>query len=319
MAFLLGLILLLAIVVAALVWFTSNMAKRVEAMLPPRGQFMDIDGQRIHYTDTGGSKPAIVLIHGLGGNLLHFNYGIADKLAADYRVILVDRPGSGYSIRPEGTSATLTTQAKTVATLIRQLGLKQPLVVGHSLGGALSLAIALDHPDCAGGLALIAPLTHTVASPSAVFNGLNVPSPLMRKIIAWTVATPLGVRRGPTLLKEVFAPETPPADFPIRAGAVLGLRPTAFYNSSTDFMAAAETLPGYMARYKSLAIPMAMLFGRGDRLLDYRAQGEAMKATCPALDLELVDGGHMLPMTQADRCVAMVRRVAERQKEARAA
>ena len=100
MAFLLGLILLLAIVVAALVWFTSNMAKRVEAMLPPRGQFMDIDGQRIHYTDTGGSKPAIVLIHGLGGNLLHFNYGIADKLAADYRVILVDRPGSGYSIRP---------------------------------------------------------------------------------------------------------------------------------------------------------------------------------------------------------------------------
>ena len=77
----------------------------------------------------------------------------------------------------------------------------------------------------------------------------------MRKIIAWTVATPLGIRRGPTLLKEVFAPETPPADFPIRAGAVLGLRPTAFYNSSTDFMAAAETLPGYMARYKSLPFP----------------------------------------------------------------
>ena len=123
MAFLFGLILLLAIVVAALVWFTANMATRVEAMLPPRGQFMDIDGQRIHYTDTGGTKPAIVLIHGLGGNLLHFNYGIADKLAADYRVILVDRPGSGYSIRPEGTSATLTAQAKTVATLIRQLGL----------------------------------------------------------------------------------------------------------------------------------------------------------------------------------------------------
>ena len=62
-----------------------------------------------------------------------------------------------------------------------------------------------------------------------------------------------------------------------------------------------------------------MLFGSGDRLLDYRAQGEAMKATCPALDLELVDGGHMLPMTQADRCVAMVRRVAERQRDAQAA
>ena len=50
MAILLGLIVLLAVVIAGLVWFTGMMARRVEAMLPPRGQFMDIDGQRIHYT-----------------------------------------------------------------------------------------------------------------------------------------------------------------------------------------------------------------------------------------------------------------------------
>jgi len=319
MAILLGLIVLLAVIIAGLVWFTGMMAKRVEAMLPPRGQFMDIDGQRIHYTDTGGSKPPIVMIHGLGGNLLHFGYAMADKLANDYRVINVDRPGAGYSTRPDDAPATLTAQAKTVATLIRQLGLKQPLVVGHSLGGALSLAIALDHPDCAGGLALIAPLTHVVDTPPDVFKGLEITSPLMRKAIAWTVATPLGIRRGPALLKQVFAPEAAPADFPIRAGGILGLRPNAFYATSTDLMSAAETLPGYMARYKGLSIPMAMLYGRGDRLLDYRAQGEAMKIVCPALDLELVEGGHMLPMTQADRCIAMVKRVAERQQGMQAA
>ena len=85
----------------------------------------------------------------------------------------------------------------------------------------------------------------------------------------------------------------------MRGGGLLGLRPTAFYNTSTDLMAINDTLPGYMARYKSLAIPMAMLYGRGDRLLDYRAQGEAMKVTCPALDLELMEGGHMLPITPA--------------------
>src|SRR5438445_4869949 len=131
MAILLGLILLLAIIVAGLVWFTSNTAKRVEALLPPRGQFMDIDGQRIHYVDSGGSKPPIVMIHGLGGNLLHFGYAMADKLSADYRVILVDRPGSGYSTRPEDAPATLTAQAKTIEALIRRLGLKRPLLVGH--------------------------------------------------------------------------------------------------------------------------------------------------------------------------------------------
>jgi pimeloyl-ACP methyl ester carboxylesterase len=319
MTFLLGLILLLAIVIAGLVWFTANTARRVEAMLPPRGQFMDIDGQRIHYTDTGGAKPPIVMIHGLGGNLLHFGYAMAEKLANDYRIILVDRPGAGYSTRPDDAPATLTAQARTIATLIRRLGLKQPLVVGHSLGGALSLAIALDHPDCAGGLALLAPLTHARDEVPEVFRGLAISSPLMRKAVAWTVATPLGIRRGPQLLAEVFAPESAPADFPIRAGGVLGLRPQAFYATSTDMVSVNETLPGYMARYKSLDIPMAMLFGREDRILDYRAQGEAMKATCPALDLELTTGGHMLPITQPDRCVALVRRVAERQKEAHAA
>ena len=319
MAFLLGLILLLAVIIAGLVWFTSNTAKRVEALLPPRGQFMDVDGQRIHYVDAGGSKPPIVMIHGLGGNLLHFGYAMADKLANDYRVILVDRPGAGYSTRPDDAPATLTAQAKTIATLIRRLDLKQPLLVGHSLGGALSLAIALDHPDCAGGLALIAPLTHAREDVPEVFQGLVIASPLVRKAIAWTVATPLGIRRGPKLLAEVFAPEAAPADFPMRAGGLLGLRPTAFYNTSTDLMAAGETLQGYMARYKSLDIPMAMLFGRGDRLLDYRGQGEAMKIVCPALDLELVEGGHMLPMTQSERCIALVRRVAERQGAARAA
>jgi pimeloyl-ACP methyl ester carboxylesterase len=319
MAILLGLILLLAVIIAGLVWFTANTAKRVEALLPPRGQFMDIDGQRVHYVDTGGSKPAIVMIHGLGGNLLHFGYAMADKLANDFRVILVDRPGSGYSTRPDNAAATLTAQAKTIATLIRRLELKQPLVVGHSLGGALSLAIALDHPDCAGGLALLAPLTHSVESAPDVFKGIEIPSPLVRKAIAWTVATPLGIRRGPKLVAEVFAPEAAPADFPIRGGGLLGLRPNAFYATSSDMMAVSDVLPGYMARYKSLSLPMAMLYGKGDRLLDYRAQGEAMKIVCPALDLELMEGGHMLPITQADRCAALVRRVAERQRAAHAA
>ncbi|MFX8512336.1 alpha/beta fold hydrolase, partial [Acinetobacter baumannii] len=85
---------------------------------------------------------AVVMIHGLGGNMLHFGYAMADKLANDFRVVLVDRPGSGYSTRPDAAPATLTAQAGTIATLIRRLDLKQPLVVGHSLGGALSLAIA---------------------------------------------------------------------------------------------------------------------------------------------------------------------------------
>jgi pimeloyl-ACP methyl ester carboxylesterase len=303
------------IVILGLVVFTARTARKVEAALPPRGKFMQVGSERIHYVDRGGAGPAIVMIHGLGGNLMHFTYALADELTGDFRVIIVDRPACGYSERPEGAPADLKAQAATLAKFMRALGLKQPLVVGHSLGGALSLAIALDHPDCAGALALIAPLTHVPDNVPDVLKGLIIHSPALRKVNAWTLATPLGIRRGAAALEEVFAPEPAPADFPIRAGGLLGLRPKAFCAASSDAVLAEYVLPNYVARYASLALPMGMLFGKGDRLLDYHAQGEAMKVVCPALDLELMEGGHMLPMTAPDRCAALIRRVAARQQE----
>jgi pimeloyl-ACP methyl ester carboxylesterase len=308
------LVLLPAVLIGGLVWFTASTARKVEAALPPRGRFIEIDGERIHYVDTGGAGPPVVMIHGLGGNLLHFDYALAGRLAGEFRLVLVDRPGSGYSTRATGADATLTAQAVAIAKLIGALGLTRPLVVGHSLGGAVSLALALDHPDCVGGLALIAPLTHAQEEVSPVFRQLLIRSSLVRSLIAWTLATPLGIRRGPAALKEVFGPEAVVPDFALRAGGLLGLRPKAFCAASSDIVAIGDVLPGCVSRYPSLDKPIGILFGTGDRLLDYRKHGQAMKASCPALDLELVEGGHMLPMTAADRCAALVRRVAARQQ-----
>jgi pimeloyl-ACP methyl ester carboxylesterase len=137
---------------------------------------------------------------------------------------------------------------------------------------------------------------------------------LVRNLIGWTLATPLGIRRGPAALKEVFAPEAVVPDFPLRAGGLLGLRPKGFYATSSDLVAINEVLPAYTRRYASLNLPFGILFGKNDRLLDYRQQGEAMRAPCPELDLEIIEGGHMLPMTAPDRCAALIRRVAARQR-----
>ena len=310
------LVLLLAVLIGGLVWFTASTARKVEAALAPRGRFMAIDGERMHYVDTGGTDPAVVMIHGLGGNLLHFDYALAGRLAGEFRLILVDRPGSGYSTRAVGAGASLTAQAAAIAKLIGALGLNRPLVVGHSLGGAVSLALALDHPDCVGGLALLAPLTHAQEEVSTVFRPLLVRLSLMRILIAWTLATPMGIRRGPAALKEVFAPEAVVPDFPLRAGGILGLRPKAFCAASSDVVAINDALPGYVSRYPSFDKPIGILFGTADRLLDYHKHGQAMKASCPALDLELIEGGHMLPMTAPDRCASFIRRIAARQQRA---
>ena len=315
MTVIVSLVLLLAGLITGLVWFTANTARNVEAALPRRGRFIEIGDERIHYVDTDGTGPAAVMIHGLGGNLLHFDYALAGRLAAEFRLILVDRPGSGYSTRADGADATITAQAAAIAELIRALGLTRPLVVGHSLGGAISLGLALDHPDCVGALALIAPLTHAQREVPAIFRRLVIPSGLVRTFVAWTLATPLAIRRGPVALKEAFAPEAVVPDFPLRAGGLLGLRPKAFYAASSDIVAINDVLPAYVKRYPSLDLPLGVLFGKADRLLDYRTQGEAMKASCPALDLELVDGGHMLLMTAPDRCAALIRRIAARQQE----
>jgi pimeloyl-ACP methyl ester carboxylesterase len=309
MMVLLTIVIVLAAVVAALVWFTARTAHKIEAALPPRGQFMEIEGQRIHYIDKG-SGPAIVMLHGLGGNLHHFTYALVERLAGEFRVIAVDRPGSGYSTRPKDASAALGAQAATLASLIRTLQLQKPLLVGHSLGGALALTIALHHPDCAGALALIAPLTHARDEVPEVFRGLAIGSKLLRTMLGWTLATPLSILNRDKTLAAVFGPDSVPADFAIKAGALLGLRPKSFYATSSDLMAANDDLPQTMQRYGSLAIPFGMLYGKGDRLLDYREQGEAMKQKCPALDLKLIDGGHMLLITAPGPCVEMIRRVA---------
>jgi pimeloyl-ACP methyl ester carboxylesterase len=314
MSILLTLILIVALIVAGLALFAANTARKVEAAVPPCGQFIEIDGQRLHYVDTGGTGPAIVMIHGLGGTLWNYTYALVGKLSDEFRVIAVDRPGSGYSTRADGAPAKLSAQADTLAKFTRALGLKQPLLVGHSLGGALSLAIALDHPDCAGALALIAPLTQAQDDVPEPFQGLVVNSPVMRKIIAWTLAIPMSIRNAPELLKIVFGPDAVPADFATRGGGLLGLRPKSFYNTSSDLAAVNEDLPGMMKRYGGLTIPLGMLFAKGDLILDYRRHAEAMKQQCPALDLVLMDQhGHMLLVTAPDSTASLIRRVAARQ------
>jgi pimeloyl-ACP methyl ester carboxylesterase len=150
MPVLLVVVALLAGGLGGLVIFTAITARRVETALPARGQFIEVAGARIHYLDKG-SGPSIVILHGLGGQMGNFTYALLERLTDEFRVILMDRPGSGYSRRAPGATGRLTEQAAIVAEFIRKLGLERPLLVGHSLGGAIALGVALDHPEVISG------------------------------------------------------------------------------------------------------------------------------------------------------------------------
>jgi pimeloyl-ACP methyl ester carboxylesterase len=311
MMFLLLIPLVLFALGAGLALFTRLTSRRVEATLPPAGGFVDVPGARLHLVERG-EGPSILLVHGLAGQLGDFTYAVVDLLAPQYRVVAVDRPGSGYSVRAPGASASLGAQADAIAALIDALKLGRPLVVGHSFGGAVALALAQRHPERVAGLALLAPLTHPVDSVAAPFRGLLIESPWLRALVGWTLATPANLIGRGAVLRFVFAPDGVPPDFDTRGGNLLGLRPGSYIAASADMVAAGEDLPAMARRYGALKLPVSILFGRGDRLLSPQDQGESLAAEIPGAELVLVEGGHMLPIIAPQRTAEFIREAASR-------
>ena len=305
-----GILLAFAVATAAL---SLVAARLIERATPPQGAFLEVDGERLHFLDRGRGPP-VVLIHGLSGQIGNFNYALIEPLAQAYRVLAVDRPGSGYSVRRAGSTASIGAQAGIIAKAIRSLGLGRPVVVGHSLGGAVALALALDYPDCVGALALISPATHPVPKPPRAFRALAIRSPSLRRLFAWTLATPGGLMARRLAMREVFGPEAPPPDFAGPGGGLLALRPLNVEAASADLIAAETDLKLMPKRYPSITVPVGVLFGRDDRVLDWRVHGESMRHEIPSLDFQLIDGGHMLPVTQPDVCAAFIQKVAARLK-----
>lgn len=304
----LGLLLLAAV---GLILFTAWTARRVERALPPLGRFVEVGGSRIHYLEQGRG-PALLLLHGLGGNMRAFTHSLVARLAEDFRVVVMERPGSGESTRPAGSCARLKTQAETVSAFIRELGLERPLLVGHSFGGALALTVALEHPEQVRALALVAPLAGDQETVPPVFRRLTVRSRPLRKLTAWTVATPAAILRRVEVLDTLFGPDPVPRDYATAGGGLLGLRPKSFCSASEDLVALEGELAPMAERYASLRMPVGILYGKGDRVLDHQLHGAEAAARIPGVELELIEGGHMLPLTAPDAVAAFVRRVAAR-------
>jgi len=293
---------------AALVIATFLIARHAQALAPPAGRFIEADRARLHYVDRGEGS-VVVLVHGLGGNLRNFNL-LIDKLASSCRVVAVDRPGSGYSTMRSGEQPTLREQAAIIAGFIQKLELNRPLLVGHSFGGALSLALALDHRQSVRALVLISGLSQVEQVPPPVFKSLEIHSATLRWVIAWTLMAPLGKLAHRATLEQVFTPEPVPENFDVDSGGTLGLRPESFIAASKDMIRVADDLAVMTPLYASLTLPVSVIFGREDPILDYRAHGERLAAVVPNATLHLIDGAHMIPITAADRVADLIRQAA---------
>ena len=285
-------------------------ARTATQLVPTDGRFIDVAGARLHYTDQG-SGPPIVMIHGLMGQLRNFTHSLTGRLARDHRVICVDRPGWGHSTLTGSTRPGIVAQAGMIAELIGALGLERPLVVGHSLGGAVALAMAVHHPDRVGALALVAPLARPQDTPPSVFRPLTAPAAL-RGLTSWTLAVPAGTFTGPATAQAIFAPDPVPADFATRGGGALALRPQSYRAGAFELSIAHDEMAALAPRYAEIGVPVAILYGRDDAVLDAIYHGEEAAGQLPGATVELIAGGHMLPVTRPDETAAFVRSVAAR-------
>jgi pimeloyl-ACP methyl ester carboxylesterase len=305
----LWILFLLFMSLVGLVLFAAFSNKKAEQLLPPAGSFAKLGSTRLHYVDQG-QGPAIVMIHGIAGNLQNFTFGLATPLAQTHRVICIDRPGYGYSKRSFNADTSLEAQADIIVSLLDHLQIESAVFVGHSLGGTISLAAAQRHPDRVRALALIAPLTHLPEAHIPAFKALDLPSPLIRFILGWTLAIPGTLYRMSLSLKIIFGPERAPRDFAIRGGGILSLKPQTFITASSDVQNAIQSMPAIEAAYANMKTPVHVLFAHEDRILDCKQNGEDLPSRIPGAQITLVTGGHMLPVTQVELCVQFIEGVA---------
>ncbi|MCR6632900.1 MAG: alpha/beta hydrolase [Magnetospirillum sp.] len=255
-----------AAILAALAWINHRRTRRAERARPPRGRFMELAGARLHLLEAGAGPP-VLLLHGNGASAEDFVAGgLFHRLARRHRVIAVDRPGFGHSPRPPG-AWTAGAQADLLAQAIAGLGLGRPLVLGHSWGATVALALALDHPEAVGRLVLVSGYYYPQAR--ADIAAFSLPAlPVLGPLLCHTVWPMAAARLLPHLVKRVFAPRPVPPGFLAGSAAAMLLRPSHLRAVAEDTASLNAAVAAMAGRYSALTLPVAIVTGDDDRVVD---------------------------------------------------
>ena len=278
---------------AAMTAYNIYRARKAEREHPPTGRFVTVDGVRLHYIEKGEGPP-VVLLHGNVVTAEDFRTsGVLDLLAKRHRVIAFDRPGFGYSERPHGSAWSARTQANLLRSALDVLDISRPVVLGHSWGAAVALAMALNHPDDVRGLVLLSGYYYPSLRADVLLSSLPA-IPILGDLLRFSISPLLGKLLQPLLLKGMFAPLPVPASFATGSSPDMSVRPGQIRAESQDGIA---MIPGAVAMrhcYQELTMPVVIMAGTKDRVVKCE-QARRLHAQIPHSSLRLVpDVGHML-------------------------
>lgn len=282
---------------------TLIIVRRAETRYPAEGEFVSVDGIRLHYVSEGEGQP-VLLLHGDGGSTKDWTMSIFDRIAEEYQVVAFDRPGLGYSERPEHGGDPFV-QAEIMHSAVEELGLQQPVLVGHSRGGSIVLAYALAYPEeIAGAVTLAAaPYGGEVSSYSK-----TLAAPLVGPLLAHTAFVPLGkpaVRAG---LETAFSPERAAPEAYVEAYAAYELRPKQLLAHARDQVQGRKAVQDLKMRYDEIRVPLVIVHGTADRNVPVQ-QARRLHGEVPgSIFLELPGAGHELMFTRPDAVMAGIQK-----------
>jgi len=291
--------------VGAVITFVG--ARLIERVHPPRGRFVDIGGLRQHVAEIGaGAGVPIVLLHGAGCNLEDMRLALGERLAARHRVVLIDRPGLGWSERKGRRGSSPAYQAAVLRDVLDRLGVARAVVVGHSWGGALAATFALDYPERVAGLAMLAPPLYPLRRRMTwLYTALA--TPFAGWLFARTLALPSGLLTIGPGIGSAFLPQLPPWRYVKRSAALLLLRPSTFLANARDIAGLRVFHAKEAERYGGLTGPTVIMTGDRDLVVAPRRHAFAFAAAVPRVKLVVLPGvGHMLHHVAEERVVAEI-------------
>ena len=301
------------IAVCVVLWLFSSLAVLLlERRFAPIGSVLAFPFGRVHVVDQPGARPdapCVVLIHGAAGNLRDLFYALSGHLAGRFRIILIDRPGHGFSTRRDPLWSDPRRQAEALDAVLTRLGVDGAIIVGQSWGGAFAAAFALRYPKRIRGLVFVSPATHPW--PSGIGWHVRVGAmPVVGRVFAELAAMPVGLALVPGALRSIFAPNAVPPDYRARIGAALVLRPRTFVANCRDIADFYGHVTAMGAQYDQIDAPTEIVTGDEDAIVAPAIHAYGLARDIPGARLTVLPGvGHMPHWAAPEAVVAAIERV----------
>jgi pimeloyl-ACP methyl ester carboxylesterase len=272
------------------------------AATPEPDTMITVEGVALHFARLGAGPP-VVLVHGASGNLADMTFRLGPALAGRHEVIAFDRPGLGLSELPPGGGVSIGRQAELMRAALAQMGIERYLLVGHSYGGSVALAWAVEAPETVQGLLLI-------SAPSQIWEGgLGLTTDLLANPVTGPLLSQGVGHLAPRSLVEhaatgVFAPQAVPPDYLAHLDPDSLVRPTALRENARQLSALKDELRPLIPRYPDLPMPVELVHGVADTTVGLSIHSAKLVRQIPQARLTALPGvGHMPHQVATDAVV----------------